>query len=68
MKPKRRNADYFGIINRKDFKEIIQKAMDRGLLITSAGHNVIRFLPPLIISKKQIDQGIEILDNILGEE
>ena len=53
---------------RKDVYEIIQKAMVKGLLILSAGRTVLRFLPPLIITKEQIDQAIEILDSILGEE
>ena len=52
---------------RKDVYEIIQKAMDRGLLILNAGRNVLRFLPPLIITKKEIDQAINILDSILGD-
>jgi acetylornithine/succinyldiaminopimelate/putrescine aminotransferase len=53
---------------RKDVYEIIQKAMAKGLLILSAGRTVLRFLPPLIITKEQIDQAINILDSILGEE
>lgn len=53
---------------RKDVYEIIQKAMDRGLLILNAGRNVLRFLPPLIITKNQIDQAITIIDSILGDE
>jgi acetylornithine/LysW-gamma-L-lysine aminotransferase len=53
---------------RKEVYEIIQKAMNRGLLILNAGRNVIRFLPPLIVSKNQIDRAITIIDSILGEE
>ena len=53
---------------RKDVYEIIQKAAGKGLLILSAGRNVLRFLPPLIITKKQIDTAIDILDSIIGAE
>ena len=53
---------------RKDVYEIIQKAAAKGLLILSAGRNVLRFLPPLIITKEQIDTSIDILDSIIGAE
>jgi acetylornithine/LysW-gamma-L-lysine aminotransferase len=52
---------------RKDVYDIIQKAMDSGLLILSAGRTVLRFLPPLIVTKKEIDQAINILDSIIGD-
>ena len=46
-------------------KEIVNKCMENGLLILGAGENVIRFVPPLIITKEEIDEGIMILDNVL---
>ena len=42
--------------------DIINKAIENGLLLINAGVNVIRFLPPLIVSKREIDDMIEILD------
>ena len=45
--------------------EIQKKALKKGLLVLTAGKNVIRLLPPLIISKKEIDLGIQILSEIL---
>lgn len=42
--------------------DIINKAIENGLLLINAGANVIRFLPPLIVSKQEIDDMIEILD------
>lgn len=47
--------------------DIILKALDRGLIIISAGANIIRFVPPLIISKENIDEMAAILDDILAE-
>lgn len=41
---------------------IIGKAMDKGLILLSAGPNVIRFLPPLIMDKEHIDMMADILD------
>lgn len=39
--------------------EIINKALENGLVIISAGSNVIRMLPPLVIEKEHVDEMIE---------
>ena len=46
---------------------VINKAMEKGLLLINAGTNVIRFIPPLIASKKDVDDMIAILDASLKE-
>jgi len=46
-------------------KDYIQKAMDAGLILIAAGTNVIRFLPPLIVTKEEIDEMVGILRSIL---
>ena len=40
-------------------KDVIAKALDNGLILFSAGENVIRFVPPLIISKDNVDEMID---------
>ena len=35
------------------------------MLIVSAGENVIRFVPPLIVTKEQIDEAVSILKEAL---
>jgi len=47
-------------------KPVIEACIEKGLLFASAGPNVLRFLPPLTISKAEIDEGISILDEVLG--
>lgn len=47
--------------------DIVQKLMDKGYIINCTSGNVLRFLPPLVIEKDQIDGLIEELDKILGE-
>lgn len=47
-------------------KDIIKKAMDAGLILIAAGNNIIRFVPPLIIEEKHIDEMTRILDAVLG--
>lgn len=43
-------------------KPVMAKAMELGLLIIGAGENVIRFVPPLTVTKENIDEMIKILD------
>ena len=47
--------------------EIINKALEEGLILISAGADIIRFVPPLIISKEDIDKMTEILDRVFME-
>ena len=46
---------------------VTAKALEKGLLIISAGHNVLRFLPPLIAGRNEIDEAAGILDEVFGE-
>jgi len=45
--------------------EIIQKAFKKGLLLLGCGENTIRFCPPLIVKKPEIDTCLNILEEIL---
>lgn len=45
--------------------EVIVKAMDKGLILINAGANVLRFIPPLIIEKEDVDAMISILRAVL---
>ena len=46
---------------------IIGKAAERGLLVINAGPNVLRFVPPLIISHDEIKRAVAIIGEILQE-
>lgn len=46
-------------------KEIILKAMDNNLILFSAGSNVLRFVPPLVITRENVDEMIEILKKVI---
>ncbi|PID00957.1 MULTISPECIES: acetylornithine transaminase [unclassified Sporosarcina] len=54
-----------GVHSTKEIAPFIQEAEKQGLLLVPAGTNVIRLLPPLTVSKEEIDQAIAILKNIL---
>jgi acetylornithine aminotransferase len=47
--------------------EIVKKALARGLLLNVAQDQVLRFVPPLIVGKKQVDEMIGILEEILTQ-
>lgn len=52
----------------KPVGDIIKKAIDKGLLLISAGTNVIRFLPPLIITEADVDTMVAILKAAIEED
>ncbi|MCD8477414.1 MAG: aspartate aminotransferase family protein [Sulfurospirillum sp.] len=42
---------------------IIKKAFENGVLVLKAGNNTLRFLPPLTISKEEMDEGFKRLES-----
>ena len=50
----------------KPVSEIINKALEKGLLLINAGTHVIRFIPALIITKENVDDMIAILEECLA--
>ncbi len=46
---------------------VMTKGFDRGILLVTAGPNVVRFVPPLTISKDELAQAVNILGEILQE-
>ena len=50
-----------GLVFDRPVGDIIKKAMDKGLILINAGVDVIRFLPPLVITEKDVDTMIAIL-------
>jgi acetylornithine aminotransferase len=46
---------------------IVKTALERGLLLNCAQEKVLRFVPPLIVGKKEVDDMLSILSGILEE-
>lgn len=46
--------------------QIILKAMDLGLIVISASGNVLRMVPPLVITQENVDEMIAIVDQVLA--
>lgn len=47
--------------------DVVKAALDKGLVLITAGTDVIRFLPPLVISKEDVDEMIDKLSAALAE-
>ncbi len=56
-----------GLVFENAVGEIINKALEKGLLLINAGPNIIRFLPALTVTKENIDDMIAILDSCIME-
>ena len=48
--------------------DIINRALEKGLILINAGTNIIRFVPPLVITKENVDEMLAILTECLDEK
>jgi acetylornithine aminotransferase/acetylornithine/N-succinyldiaminopimelate aminotransferase len=46
---------------------IVKAALERGLLLNNVGNTTLRMIPPLILSRAEIDEGLGLLDGVLRE-
>lgn len=60
-----------GLVVDGDPKEVVEALKEMGLLALTAGTNVVRFLPPLVLSENDLEESLDMisdaLDNIYGE-
>ena len=54
-----------GLVFDRPVGDIINSALSKGLILINAGAQIIRFVPPLVITKENVDDMIEILDSCL---
>jgi acetylornithine/N-succinyldiaminopimelate aminotransferase len=50
----------------KPCNELVEKAIERGILVNCTVGNVIRLVPPLVISKEQLDTAVSVLHELIG--
>ena len=55
-----------GVELKVEGKNIYEECLKRGLLINCTQENVLRIMPPIIVKKKEIDQAVQILDEVLA--
>lgn len=54
-----------GLVFDRPVGEIITRAIDKGLILINAGAEIIRFVPPLIITREHVDEMIGILKSCI---
>ena len=54
-----------GLVFDRPVSDVIGKALEKGLILINAGSDIIRFVPPLVITKENVDDMISILDSCL---
>ncbi|MEM1539784.1 MAG: aspartate aminotransferase family protein [Candidatus Bathyarchaeia archaeon] len=57
-----------GLELRIEVLNVILEAIQKGILMLDAGRNVLRFLPPFIVTEKEVNEVINVLDEILNGE
>ncbi len=48
-----------------DCKLLVEKALQKGVLINSTGEHTIRFVPPLVVGKEEIDKVVDVIGELL---
>lgn len=61
VKEIRQKGMMIGIACHAPVAPIMQKMLDKGVFVLNAGESVIRLLPPLVVTKKEIDQVVGLL-------
>lgn len=56
-----------GLEMRFEVLDIILGSLERGVLMLDAGRNVLRFLPPLVVTRAHIDRATQVLEEVVGE-
>ena len=54
-----------GVVCTVKVSDVVSKCIENGLIVLSAGSDVIRLVPPLIIEKEHVDRMVEILEKVL---
>ena len=47
--------------------EVVEKGLERGLVLNHIGDSILRFLPPLCITDEQVDEGMDRLEALLAK-
>jgi predicted acetylornithine/succinylornithine family transaminase len=56
-----------GLVMEAEAPNVVMKARERGVLVSLAGGNVVRFAPPLIVTKAEIDEAVAVVDEVLAD-
>ena len=48
-------------------KKVVYRAFEKGVLLLGCGESAVRFMPPLIVEREQIDHALEVLERCIAE-
>ena len=57
-----------GIELKFEVKNILMEGIEKNLLLLYSGRNILRLLPPLVISEEDVTKSLDILDELLTNE
>jgi acetylornithine/succinyldiaminopimelate/putrescine aminotransferase len=46
-------------------RQVLQRVQDAGVLLTAAGERVLRFTPPLVVTRSELEEGIRAVRSAL---
>ncbi len=49
-------------------KKVVYRAFEKGVLLLGCGESAVRFMPPLIVEREQIDHALAVLERCISEE
>lgn len=56
-----------GLDLQADCKQLVTRALDRGVLLNNTGEHTIRLVPPLVVSREQIDRVVKVIGESLSQ-
>ena len=57
-----------GIELKFEVRDILMEGIEKNLLLLYSGRNILRLLPPLVITEQDVTRSLEILDELLTNE
>jgi acetylornithine/N-succinyldiaminopimelate aminotransferase len=48
-----------------DCKSLVEKALQKAVLINNTGEHTLRLIPPLVVTKEEIDRVVEVIGELL---
>ena len=57
----------FGVELTVPARPIVEEALRRGVMMNCVQGNVLRFLPPLILTESQVNEGMDVLDAVMAD-